>query len=219
MIDLKNISKSYFLDGRELKILRHINLKINQGEFISIIGASGSGKTTLLNLIGLLDAPTEGEYYLESKKIDSKTGDRALSRLRNSYFGFVFQTYNLLPRVTAGRNVELPLFYSRKKSLDNKAKKLLQLVGLEKRISHKPSQLSGGEAQRVAIARALVNDPKIILADEPTGNLDSATGRQIIDLLKKINQQGKTIILVTHDVDVAKGAGKIIKIKDGKIER
>lgn len=195
-----------------------ITLKIEKGEFIAIIGPSGSGKSTLMNILGCLDTPTEGTYIFEDKDM-SKLNDDQLAIIRNRHIGFVFQNFNLLPKLTALENVELPLIYAGKKGLSrrNRAVEMLNSVGLGDRINHRPSELSGGQQQRVAIARALSTDPPIILADEPTGNLDTRSGREIMEILKELNQGGKTIILITHDIDVANQADRNVHIQDGKI--
>lgn len=214
---LKNVDKTYSEGKTSLKVLSGVNLKVKKGEFIGIVGPSGSGKSTLLNIIGLLDTPTKGELKIESDLVTGKTKINRLAHLRRKKIGFVFQTFNLLPRLSAQKNVELPMVYARVRRRRERAVKLLILVGLAKRLKFKPPQLSGGERQRVAIARALANNPEIILADEPTGNLDSKSGRQIIQIIKKLNREGKTIIVVTHDQDIARQADRIIKLKDGKI--
>ncbi len=218
IIELKGVTKIYKMDKVLVPALRGINLKIRKGEFVSIMGPSGSGKTTLMNLIGCLDRPTEGEIYIANKNI-AKLGDDELAKLRREKIGFVFQQFNLIPRLTALENVELPMWFAglSKKKRRERAIELLKLVGLEKRIHHKPAELSGGERQRVSIARALANNPEIILADEPTGNLDTKTGKEIIEILKDLNKQGKTIVLVTHDETFAKEAERIIKIRDGRL--
>jgi putative ABC transport system ATP-binding protein len=217
-IVLKNVSKIYGQGKISFKALCDINLDIKGGEFVAIVGPSGSGKSTLLNLIGLLDRPTEGEYTLEGKKIDRKTREKILAYLRNQKFGFVFQTFNLLPRMRALEQVILPTLYGKIKDRRQRALQVLKQVGLQDKIQNRPSELSGGEQQRVAIARALVCNPEIILADEPTGNLDSRSGQEIFQILQNLNKEGKTIILVTHAPDLAKGAHRIINLKDGRIE-
>lgn len=218
IIELKGVTKIYKMDKVLVPALRGINLKIRKGEFVSIMGPSGSGKTTLMNLIGCLDRPTEGEIYILNKNV-AKLGDDELAKLRREKIGFVFQQFNLIPRLTALENVELPMWFAglSKKKRRERAIELLKLVGLEKRINHKPAELSGGERQRVSIARALANNPEIILADEPTGNLDTKTGKEIMEILKDLNKQGKTIVLVTHDETFAKEAERIIKIRDGRL--
>jgi len=218
IIELKGVTKIYKMDKVLVPALRGINLKIRKGEFVSIMGPSGSGKTTLMNLIGCLDRPTEGEICIANKNV-AKLGDDELAKLRREKIGFVFQQFNLIPRLTALENVELPMWFAglSKKKRRERAIELLKLVGLEKRINHKPAELSGGERQRVSIARALANNPEIILADEPTGNLDTKTGKEIMEILKDLNKQGKTIVLVTHDETFAKEAERIIKIRDGRL--
>jgi len=220
IIDLKGIFKRFYIgEPNELEILHGIDLKVKKGEFVSIVGASGSGKTTLMNIIGILDRPTEGEYTLDGVDV-CEAKDKDLSHIRNKKIGFVFQTYNLVSRTSALKNVELPMLYAtmpRKERL-KRAKELLAMVEMEDRMSHNPDELSGGQKQRVAIARAMANDPSIILADEPTGALDSKTGRKIMDLFHKLNEeQGKTIILITHSMELAEETGRIITIKDGYI--
>ncbi len=218
MIDLKNIKKSYFVGDRELPILKGIDLTIGRGEFVLLMGVSGSGKTTLMNIVGLLDKQTEGKYTLEKTDI-SLLDDESLADMRNRYIGFVFQQFFLLPYLDAIENVLIPIVYSKKdiKHPREKAKNLLARFGLEHRIHNKPNQLSGGEQQRVAIARALVNDPELILADEPTGALDSKTSGEIMDLFKILNDEGKTIIVVTHDPKLAAFGKRLVRIDDGAI--
>ena len=218
MIDLKNIKKSYFVGDRELPILKGIDLTISRGEFVVLMGVSGSGKTTLMNIIGLLDKQTEGDYTFDKTDI-SLLDDESLADMRNRYIGFVFQQFFLLPYLDAIENVLIPIVYSKKniKHPREKAKTLLAKFGLEHRIHNKPGQLSGGEQQRVAIARALVNDPALILADEPTGALDSKTGGEIMDLFKLLNDEGKTIVVVTHDPKLANFGRRVVRIEDGAI--
>lgn len=218
VIELKNVSKVYQLGDVKVEALREIDLEIKEREFVSIMGASGSGKSTLLNLIGVLDRPTSGKVYLDGVDI-SKLNDSQLARLRGQKIGFVFQFFNLYPTLTALANVELPLMIleQNKKERVEKARKFLREVGLEHRSDHMPAQLSGGERQRVSIARAIATDPSIILADEPTGNLDSKSGNEIIEIFRKMNKDGKTVIVVTHEKFIAKQSKRIIKIKDGKI--
>jgi len=220
IIEMKNITKSFFIGKQnQLDILRNININVKKGEFLAIVGASGSGKSTLMNIIGALDRQTSGEYILDGIDI-SKINDKKLSEIRNKKIGFVFQTSNLIPRTNSLHNVELPMLYYGvdRKTRINKAKELLQLVGMEDRMAHLPNELSGGQRQRVAIARALSNDPDIILADEPTGALDSETGRLIMNIFHKIHEtQGRTIILITHEMKLANETQRIITIKDGKI--
>lgn len=202
----------------EIQALRGINLKIGIGEFVAIIGPSGSGKSTLMHMIGILDQPTTGTVELEGKNI-SKLSEEKLAELRNKHIGFVFQAFNLLPKTSALENVELPLIYSGDSASERKreGEESLKMVGLEERMDHTPSQLSGGQQQRVAIARALITKPSLILADEPTGNLDSKAGDEIIDLLKDLNKKGNTIVLVTHEREIAERAKRIVEIKDGQI--
>jgi len=217
MIQLKNISKIYEKAGQErVAALDEVNLSISKGEFVAIIGASGSGKSTMMNIMGMLDRPSEGTYYLENREV-SKLSDGELAEIRNRKIGFVFQSFNLLPKTSATENVELPLIYSDRKETRGLAINALKKVGLEDRLSHKPNELSGGQQQRVAIARALVNEPEIIFADEPTGNLDSKSGTEIMNLFKQLNSEGKTLVLITHDNGIAKIAKRVIRIMDGKI--
>ncbi len=215
IISLKKITKTYKLGSVEVPALREVDLEISEGEFVSVMGPSGSGKSTLMNIIGCLDVPTSGYYWLESTEV-SQLNDNRLADIRNRKIGFVFQTYNLLPRATALQNVELPLVYAGRNTQRKMAMEALQSVNLADRANHKPSELSGGERQRVAIARALINDPAIILADEPTGNLDSRSGLEIIAILQKLNREGRTILLVTHERDIARHSQKIIHLRDGK---
>lgn len=220
MIHLEHIVKRFYENQEnELEILHGIDLDIQEGEFVSIVGESGSGKTTLMNIIGILDRPTEGEYILDGISI-ADARDQELSHIRNQKIGFVFQTYNLISRTSALKNVELPMLYAGipKKERRERAEELLELVGMADRMSHKPDELSGGQKQRVAIARAIANDPAIILADEPTGALDSATGRTIMDIFHRLNEeQGKTIVLITHSKELAEETGRILTIQDGQI--
>ncbi|MFW2490060.1 ABC transporter ATP-binding protein [Clostridium chromiireducens] len=220
IIEMNNITKSFFVGkANQLDILRNINLIVKEGEFISIIGASGSGKSTLMNIIGVLDRQTSGKYNLDGLDI-SEVSDNNLAEIRNKKIGFVFQTSNLIARTNSLKNVELPMLYYgvERKTRINKAQELLDIVGMGDRLNHLPNELSGGQKQRVAIARALANDPSIILADEPTGALDSQTGRRIMDIFHKIHEeQGKTIILVTHNKELADETERIITIHDGRI--
>lgn len=220
IIEMRNIYKSFFIGMvNQLDILKNINLTVKKGEFISVIGASGSGKSTLMNIIGVLDRQTSGKYILDDMDI-STIGDNNLSEIRNKKIGFVFQTANLIPRTNSLKNVELPMLYygMDRKSRISRAKELLSLVGMKDRLGHLPNELSGGQKQRVAIARALANDPDIILADEPTGSLDSQTGRIIMDIFHNIHEkQGRTIVLITHDKDLANETQRIITLKDGEI--
>lgn len=215
MLELKNITKSYKI-GETINAVNGVNLTLNDGEFVAIIGPSGCGKSTLLNVLGLLDAPDGGEYLINNERVDSlKSRQRA--RLRNHTFGFVFQSFNLLPRTSAYDNVMLPLMYRKGDHRNQKVTEILSNVGLLERKDSKPNQLSGGQQQRVAIARALITEPKVILADEPTGNLDTKTGLEIMELFKKIHSTGTTIVMVTHNNDLLKYATRIIKMKDGQI--
>ena len=218
MIDLKNIYKIYKLGENEVFALNDVSLHIDRREFVSIIGPSGSGKSTLMNILGCLDVPTKGTYTLDGKLVAGKTDDE-LAEIRNNMIGFVFQGFNLLPKLSAIENVELPLIYKNVSSAERHrlAKEALEKVGLGERINHKPTELSGGQQQRVAIARALVTNPPIILGDEPTGNLDSKVGKEVMDIFKDLHAQGNTIILITHDSDVAAQAKRIVRIQDGKL--
>lgn len=221
MIDIDDLSKVYNMNGNEdnrVYALNHVNLHIKEHEFVSIIGPSGSGKSTLMNMLGCLDVPTEGSYKLDGKEV-SKMKDDELAEVRNRTIGFVFQGFNLLPKLDAVENVELPLIYQgvSAKERRERAVKALESVGLGKRIHHKPSELSGGQQQRVAIARALITNPPLILADEPTGNLDSKSGREVIEIFKSLNKNGNTIVLITHDNGVANQAQRVIRIQDGKL--
>jgi len=218
IIELNDVKKIYRMGEVDVSALNGVSLKIKQGEFIAIMGPSGSGKSTLMNMVGCLDVPTQGKIFLDGKDI-SKMSESGLAQIRGKKIGFVFQKFNLLATLTALENVTMPMMFQnvdesvrRKKGVE-----LLNLVGLEKRSSHKPSELSGGQQQRVAIARSLANDPEVILADEPTGNLDTKTGRDIMVMLKKLHNDGKTIIMVTHDPDVGKHAKRIVLIKDGMV--
>ncbi len=220
VIRVENLTKVYQLGKQEVRALDGVTFNILPNEFVAIMGPSGSGKSTLLNLIGCLDTPTEGEYYLSGKLV-STLSENELAHIRNSEIGFVFQVFNLLPRATAFHNVELPIIYKGEGKRERvlKAQKALKMVEMDHRMHHRPSELSGGERQRVAIARALVNDPSLLLADEPTGNLDSKTGQEILKLFHKIHAQGNTIIIVTHDMDIAQQAQRILFVRDGMIER
>jgi len=216
LIQLENITKVYQMGKVEVPALRGITLSINEGEMVAIVGASGSGKSTLMNILGFLDKPTSGRYLLEGVDV-SQFNDNKLAELRNKKIGFVFQTFNLLPRATALANVELPLIYSGDTQKRKRSLEALARVGLAERANHKPTELSGGEQQRVAIARALVNNPSLILADEPTGNLDSAATEEIVSIFCQLNREGITVILVTHEMDIAAQAQRIIRLLDGKI--
>jgi len=219
VIHLDNIEKSYYMGKMELQVLKGIGLDINRNEYVALMGPSGSGKSTLMNIIGCLDTPTSGIYILNGHDI-SVTEDNKLADIRNKEIGFVFQQFNLLPRLTALENVALPLVYAGmgKKIRTDKAKHVMDLVNLSDRSHHKPNELSGGQCQRVAIARALVNDPSIILADEPTGNLDTKTSYEIMEIFNKIHSNGNTIVLVTHEEDIANHAHRIVRLRDGLIE-
>ncbi len=219
LIEIKNITKLYIMGTEELYALKGVTVHIKKNEYVAIMGPSGSGKSTLMNILGCLDTPSSGDYLLNGKNV-SEMDDDELAEIRNREIGFVFQTFNLLARSDALHNVELPLIYRGLSRADRieKAEEALYNVGLEDRMKHKPNELSGGQRQRVAIARALVNDPSIILADEPTGNLDSKTGEEIMALLEELNQKGNTIIIVTHEEEIAQHAHRIIKIRDGMIE-
>ena len=218
LIKIDNLSKHYFLSRNTVKAIDNISLKINKKEYVALMGTSGSGKSTLMNIIGCLDTPSKGSYYLNNKNV-GELSDNKLAEIRNLEVGFVFQTFNLLPRMNALDNVALPLIYAgyAKDDRVKLAKQALKEVGLSDRVYHKPNELSGGQRQRVAIARALVNSPSIILADEPTGNLDSKNSGEIMKIFKRIHQKGNTIILVTHETEIAKNANRIIKLKDGQI--
>ncbi|MDP4163668.1 MAG: ABC transporter ATP-binding protein [Bacillota bacterium] len=218
IIEIKNITKTYRLGGEDVHALDDVSITIQKGEFIAIIGPSGSGKSTLMNMIGCLDQPDSGQYFLDGEEM-VRMNDNGLASVRNKKIGFIFQNFNLLPKLTAWENVELPLVYSglptkerRKMAYDS-----LNKVGLGERANHLPTQLSGGQQQRVAIARALVGNPPILLADEPTGALDSKTSKEILDILRELNSQEHTIILITHDMEIAKNAGRMISIQDGKL--
>jgi len=218
MLSLKKVEKTYGAGTIKVHALRGIDLNIEEGEFVSIMGPSGSGKSTLLNMIGCLDRPTAGMIVLDGKDL-SKLGDNELAKIRRESIGFIFQQFNLIHTMNALENVALPLYFmgvDTERRME-KAKMLLERVGLEDRVYHRPSELSGGEQQRVAIARSLANDPMIILGDEPTGNVDSTAGAAIMDMLEELNGGGKTIIVVTHDAEIAKSAGRIVKMKDGRI--
>ncbi len=221
VIEIRNLKKDYSLGAQTVHALRGVDLSINEGEFVAIMGASGSGKSTLMNIIGCLDEMTSGEYYLDETDVGSLKADQ-YADIRNEKIGFVFQSFNLLPRTTALENVELPLLYDRTHRIANpreKAIECLNLVGLSERIHHEPNQLSGGQQQRVAIARSLVNEPAIILADEPTGNLDSKTSVDVMRLFQDLNEQGKTIVLVTHEPDIALFAKRKVVLLDGRITK
>ncbi len=219
VIRLTNIDKNYRVGTQVVRALRSVNLRIMKGEYVAIMGASGSGKSTLMNVIGCLDTPTKGKYELSGYDISNMSDDE-LAEVRNSEIGFIFQTFNLLPRSSALDNVMLPLVYAGTKKVKRLelAEKMMDSVGLADRVTHKPNELSGGQRQRVAIARALINSPSILLADEPTGNLDSVTSEEIMQLFAEIHRQGNTLIVVTHEEDIARHAFRIIRLKDGQVE-
>ncbi len=219
LIELKGITKVYKIGQQELAALNGVSLNIEKGEYVALMGPSGSGKSTLMNILGCLDTPTSGSYLLNGKFVSERT-ESELAAIRNKEIGFVFQSFNLLPRQTALENVQLPLVYAgfKKEERVARAEKVMQQVDLSNRQNHRPNELSGGQRQRVAVARALVNEPSIILADEPTGNLDSKTSFEIMELFEAIHQQGNTIILVTHEEDIAQRAKRIVRLRDGVIE-
>ena len=218
LIETLDLWKTYVMGSEEIHALRGVSIQIERGEYVAIMGPSGSGKSTLMNLIGCLDTPSKGSYLLNGKQV-SEMNDNELARIRNEEIGFVFQTFNLLPRASALRNVELPLVYAgvAAKDREARAKLALERVELGSRMSHRPNELSGGQRQRVAIARALVNNPSILLADEPTGNLDSKTGQEIMGLFERLHKSGNTIVLVTHEADIAAHAKRLIRVVDGQI--
>ncbi|MDQ1275585.1 MAG: putative transport system ATP-binding protein [Euryarchaeota archaeon] len=217
IVEVSNVRKSYMLGDMEVPVLSNVTLKIEKGEFLAIVGPSGSGKSTLMNLIGCLDRPTEGQVLIKGRNM-SGMSDEELARLRGLEIGFVFQTFNLVSRLTAFENVLLPTF-ANSRSIDpqKRAKELLSLMGLQDRMHHRPGELSGGQSQRVSIARALINDPSILLADEPTGNLDSKTGSEILRIFMDLNKEGRTVVIVTHDPEIAKYADRVVLVKDGII--
>jgi putative ABC transport system ATP-binding protein len=217
MLELENITKVYKAGQTEVVALRGVTCRIKTGEMVSIVGPSGSGKSTLMNIIGCLDRPTSGKYRLEGIEVDT-LDDNQLAEIRNKKIGFVFQSFNLLPRVSALTNVELPLVYAGAGNRRQRAQEMLESVGLGHRISHTPAELAGGEQQRVAIARALVNNPALILADEPTGNLDTQTSNEIMLIFKRLNEQGMTIVLVTHEPDIAAYTQRTLRVRDGQLE-
>lgn len=219
IVRLENVSKIYTMDKVQVPVLHGISLEIYKGEFVSVMGPSGSGKSTIMNLIGCLDRPTSGEVYLDGKNVSTLSEDK-LAEMRRRKIGFVFQQFNLIPRLNALENVELPMWFAgvAKAKRTSRAGELLRAVGLEHRLKHKPTELSGGERQRVAIARALANNPEIILADEPTGNLDMKSGEEIINLLQKLNAEGRTVLIVTHELEYARRAQRMIKLRDGLVE-
>ena len=218
IVEISNVRKSYVLGDMEIPVLSGINLKIEKGEILAIMGPSGSGKSTLMNLIGCLDRPTEGQVLIRGRDLH-RMSDEELAHLRGLEIGFVFQTFNLVPRLTAFENVLLPTF-ANSRSIDprKRAEELLKLMGLQDRMHHRPGELSGGQSQRVSIARALINDPSILLADEPTGNLDSKTGSEILQIFMDLNNEGRTIVIVTHDPEIAKYADRVVLVKDGEIQ-
>jgi len=220
LIEVENLWKTYDMGHEQVNALRGVDMKIEKGEYVAIMGPSGSGKSTLMNLIGCLDTPSKGTYRLNNQAV-ADLNDDELARIRNKEIGFVFQTFNLLPRATALHNVELPLIYNgtTRELRRESAEKAMEIVGLGDRMTHKPNELSGGQRQRVAVARALVNNPSILLADEPTGNLDTSTGMEIMGLLADLNRSGNTLIVVTHEYDIAKYADRIIFLRDGQVEK
>lgn len=219
LVEIKDVCKVYNPGENEVRALDHVSLTINEQEFVAIIGHSGSGKSTLMNMLGCLDVPTSGEYWLHGQDVSALTDDE-LSDIRNREIGFIFQGFNLIPNLTALENVELPLIYRgvARSTREELSREALKKVGLEHRMDHKPSEMSGGQQQRVAIARAIAQAPPVILADEPTGNLDSNSTKEIMDILKGLHREGRTVILITHDNDIAAQAKRVIKIKDGKVE-
>ena len=219
MIELQGIGKTYTRPtGEPVRALDEVSLRIERGDFVGIVGTSGSGKSTLMNVLGLLDKPSDGRYLLDGADV-AGLGVNELARLRNQRIGFVFQAFHLLPRTSALENVELPLLYSGRKSIQGLGRRALEAVGLSDRIDHKPSELSGGQQQRVAIARALVNEPDLLLADEPTGNLDAKSAGEIMSIFQKLNEAGRTIVLITHDANLAANCKRVIRLEEGRIDR
>lgn len=218
ILKMTNLTKSYYMGGEELKALNNVNLVINEGEFVSVLGPSGSGKTTFMNIVGCLDVPTEGHYTLAGKKVEDLS-EKELARIRNKEIGFIFQNFQLLPRLSALQNVELPMVYAGVPAAERRkrATAILERVGLGDKLPNLPTQLSGGQQQRVAIARSVVTEPSILLADEPTGALDQATGHQIMELFKELNKEGRTVIMITHDKNIASNGNRLLNIVDGHI--
>jgi putative ABC transport system ATP-binding protein len=218
LIDIKSVGKEYQTGDNRTQVLKDINISIDEGEFVSIIGPSGSGKSTLMHILGLLDSPTEGEYLLDGKPMQNRS-DRELARLRRGSIGFVFQSFNLLARLSVLQNVVLPMVYAKvpNRQRKGKAMELLKIVDLEDRANYKTNQISGGQTQRVAVARALANSPRLILADEPTGNLDTKSSQAIVDLLKRLHNQGNTIVIVTHNPEIASQTQRVIELRDGRV--
>lgn len=218
ILTMSQITKTYIMGEEEQVVLNNINLEVNKGDFVAVLGPSGSGKSTLMNIIGCLDSPTSGDYILSNQKVD-ELDESSLAVIRNKEVGFIFQQFQLLPRLSAIQNVELPLVYARvpEKERKRRASEMLERVGLGDKLQNRPNQLSGGQQQRVAIARAMVTEPTILLADEPTGALDQKTGQQIMELFHELHEEGRTIIMITHDVEIAKHASRIVRILDGKL--